>query len=83
MGGSKLYHKLRKIRKTLRIDGEILVFLHIIDIHWTHFPDVLNPEARAWFGGKYQTLTDLGIDGFLSGAICCSASPAALVILKP
>ncbi len=31
---------------------------------WTHFPDVLNPEARAWFGGKYQTLTDLGIDGF-------------------
>lgn len=31
---------------------------------WTHFPDVLNPEARAWFGGKYQILTDLGIDGF-------------------
>ncbi|MDE7478283.1 MAG: alpha-glucosidase [Lachnospiraceae bacterium] len=31
---------------------------------WTHFPDMLNPEARAWFGGKYKILTDLGIDGF-------------------
>ncbi len=31
---------------------------------WTHFPDVLNPDARAWFGGKYKVLTDLGIDGF-------------------
>lgn len=31
---------------------------------WTHFPDVLNPDARAWFGGKYKILTDLGIDGF-------------------
>lgn len=31
---------------------------------WTHFPDVLNPDARAWFGSKYKTLTDLGIDGF-------------------
>lgn len=31
---------------------------------WTHFPDMLNPEARAWFGGKYERLTSLGIDGF-------------------
>lgn len=31
---------------------------------WTHFPDVLNPEARAWFGGKYETLISQGIDGF-------------------
>lgn len=31
---------------------------------WTHFPDVLNPDARAWFGSKYKILTDLGIDGF-------------------
>lgn len=31
---------------------------------WTHFPDVLNPDARAWFGGKYEILTRLGIDGF-------------------
>ncbi|MDE7221591.1 MAG: alpha-glucosidase [Oscillospiraceae bacterium] len=30
----------------------------------THFPDVLNPEARAWFGGKYKILTDAGIEGF-------------------
>lgn len=30
----------------------------------THFPDVLNPEARAWFGSKYKFLTDKGIDGF-------------------
>ncbi|MDE7417372.1 MAG: alpha-glucosidase [Lachnospiraceae bacterium] len=31
---------------------------------WTHFPDVLNPDARAWFGRKYKILTDVGIDGF-------------------
>ena len=30
----------------------------------THFPDVLNPEARKWFGGKYKLLTDAGIEGF-------------------
>lgn len=30
----------------------------------THLPDVLNPEARAWFGGKYKWLIDQGIDGF-------------------
>lgn len=30
----------------------------------THFPDVLNPEARAWFGKKYDTLVSKGIDGF-------------------
>lgn len=29
-----------------------------------HFPDVLNPEARSWFGLKYKRLTDLGIEGF-------------------
>lgn len=29
-----------------------------------HFPDFLNPEARAWFGSKYKALTSLGIDGF-------------------
>lgn len=29
-----------------------------------HFPDVLNPEARAWFGGKYEILMEQGIDGF-------------------
>ena len=31
---------------------------------WTHFPDVLNPAAREWFGSKYEVLTNLGIDGF-------------------
>lgn len=31
---------------------------------YTHFPDVLNPEARAWFGSKYKLLTDAGIEGF-------------------
>ncbi|MCI9132928.1 MAG: alpha-glucosidase [Lachnospiraceae bacterium] len=30
----------------------------------THFPDVLNPEARKWFGDHYQFLTDQGIEGF-------------------
>lgn len=31
---------------------------------YTHFPDVLNPEVRKWFGSKYKLLTDSGIDGF-------------------
>lgn len=31
---------------------------------WTHFPDVLNAEARAWFGSKYERLISQGIDGF-------------------
>lgn len=30
----------------------------------THFPDMLNPEARAWFGQKYERLISEGIDGF-------------------
>ncbi len=28
------------------------------------FPDFLNAEAARWFGMKYKTLTDMGIDGF-------------------
>lgn len=31
---------------------------------WTHFPDVMNPDAREWFGKKYKFLIDQGIDGF-------------------
>lgn len=30
----------------------------------THFPDVLNEDARAWFGSKYEKLVKKGIDGF-------------------
>lgn len=30
----------------------------------SHFPDVLNSRARAWFGSKYKVLLDQGIDGF-------------------
>lgn len=29
-----------------------------------HFPDVLNQDARRWFGEKYKVLLDQGIDGF-------------------
>lgn len=29
-----------------------------------HFPDMLNEEAGAWFGQKYQRLLEKGIDGF-------------------
>ena len=29
-----------------------------------HFPDMLNPEARRWFGLKYKFLLDQGIEGF-------------------
>lgn len=31
---------------------------------WTHFPDVLNKEAREWFGNQYDFLLSKGIDGF-------------------
>ena len=30
----------------------------------THFPDVLNPKARRWFGDQYRFLTEQGIEGF-------------------
>lgn len=30
----------------------------------THFPDMLNEEARTWFGDKYRILTQQGIEGF-------------------
>lgn len=29
-----------------------------------HFPDVLNEDARRWFGHGYKVLLDVGIDGF-------------------
>lgn len=29
-----------------------------------HYPDMLNDEARLWFGRKYRFLLDKGIDGF-------------------
>ena len=29
-----------------------------------HFPDFLNEEASKWFGSKYKTLIDYGIEGF-------------------
>lgn len=29
-----------------------------------HFPDVLNPGARQWFGDQYRFLIDQGIEGF-------------------
>lgn len=30
----------------------------------THFPDFLNPDARAWFGEEYAFYTEKGIEGF-------------------
>lgn len=30
----------------------------------THFPDVLNHEAREWFGAQYKGLLSTGIEGF-------------------
>lgn len=29
-----------------------------------HFPDMLCPQVRDWFGKKYKFLTDMGIEGF-------------------
>lgn len=31
---------------------------------YTHFPDVLNKDAREWFGNYYKILIDQGIEGF-------------------
>lgn len=31
---------------------------------YTHFPDVLNSDARKWFGDHYRYLIDQGIEGF-------------------
>lgn len=31
---------------------------------YTHFPDMLNPEARKWFGENYRVLIEQGIEGF-------------------
>lgn len=30
----------------------------------THFPDVLNKEAREWFGDQYRVLIEQGVEGF-------------------
>lgn len=30
----------------------------------THFPDMLNTEARTWFGDQYRVLIEQGIEGF-------------------
>ena len=45
-----------------RADGS--EFLAAVWPGYTHFPDVLDPDARAWFGEKYRRLTDAGVDGF-------------------
>ncbi len=31
---------------------------------WSHFPDVLNADARKWFGDQYDFLVSQGIDAF-------------------
>jgi alpha-glucosidase len=31
---------------------------------WCHFPDFTNPTTRAWWGEKFKSYTDLGVDGF-------------------
>ncbi len=31
---------------------------------WSHFPDVLNKDARKWFGDQYDFLISKGIDAF-------------------
>lgn len=44
------------------IDGED--FVGAVWPGRVHFPDFLQPEARNWFGKKYEVLTSIGIDGF-------------------
>ncbi len=31
---------------------------------WCHFPDFTKPETRAWWGDYYQSLVEMGIEGF-------------------
>lgn len=31
---------------------------------WCHFPDFTKPDARKWWGSKFEGLVDLGVDGF-------------------
>lgn len=45
-----------------KADGEL--FQAAVWPGYTHFPDVLNPEARAWFGEHYRSLIEQGIEGF-------------------
>lgn len=45
-----------------RANGEY--FEAVVWPGYTHFPDVLNKDARQWFGNKYKKLIDDGIDGF-------------------
>ncbi len=45
-------------------DGEGKPFVAAVWPGRSVFPDVLNPEARRWFGGLYKRLLDCGIEGF-------------------
>jgi len=31
---------------------------------WCHFPDFTNPKSRAWWGEKFKSYVDLGVEGF-------------------
>lgn len=45
-------------------DGEGKEFVGAVWPGKVHFPDVLDREARKWFGSKYKFLLDQGIEGF-------------------
>ena len=44
-----------------------------------HFPDMLNPEARAWFGSQYKMCIRDSIDSNIRKAIRLGADPAVAV----
>ncbi len=46
------------------VRGDGSPFVGVVWPGETHFPDVLNPDARAWFGRNYRRLTEQGIEGF-------------------
>ncbi len=31
---------------------------------WCHFPDFTNPKTRSWWGEKFKSYVDLGVEGF-------------------
>lgn len=45
-------------------NGDGTDFMPAVWPGYSHLPDVLNPEARRWFGLHYRDLTSQGIEGF-------------------
>ncbi len=54
----------KALKKAISVRKKMENTLSGVCLGKVHFPDVLNKEAREWFGNKYQVLLDQGIEGF-------------------